>query len=149
MSAPALPHADAPEWKSGRDFLLANYAFDNETVLIGHSSGATQILSVLEALEQPIAKAILVSGFYKVLDEGDISQLMLPEQFDRAKIRNHCKEIILINSDNDPWGCDDAQARPVAEKLGAQFILAQGMGHMGSGTFNDPCLSLPLLLGYC
>ena len=52
---------------------------------------------------------------------------------------------MLKNSDNDPWGCDDKQARPVAEQLEAKFILAEGPGHMGSGSFNQPYREFPLL----
>ena len=50
---------------------------------------------------------------------------MLQDQYDREKIRKNAQEIILINSDNDPRGCTDTQARPVAERLGAQFVLAE------------------------
>lgn len=125
------------------------YEFDQDTVLIGHSAWATAILSILEVLEKPIKKAILVSWFYVPLEKAGRAKLMLQDSYNRAKIQASAGEIILINSDNDPWGCDDIQARPVAEKLGAQFVLAEGMGHMWSDTFDDPCLSLPLLLDYC
>lgn len=70
---------------------------------------------------------------------------MLPESFDWDEIKKHADEIILINSDNDPWGCDDEQARPAAEKLGAKFIFAEGQGHMGSLTYDQPYKAFPLL----
>jgi hypothetical protein len=55
---------------------------------------------------------------------------------------------VLINSDDDPYGCDDTQARLVADSLWAVFVFAEWMGHMWSGYFDDPCEELPLLLPY-
>jgi predicted alpha/beta hydrolase family esterase len=57
---------------------------------------------------------------------------MLQDTYDRQKIAQYAGKIVLINADNDPRGCTDTQARPVAKKLGATFVLAEGMGHMGS-----------------
>lgn len=148
VSVPALPHAEKPNRQERKDFVLAEYTFDAETVLIGHSSGATVILSILEALETPIAKAVLVSGFYTDLGGSDSAMLMLQDSYDREKIADNARDSILINSDNAPRGCTDIQARPVAEKIWAQFVLATWMGHMGSGTFDDPCEELPLVCSY-
>lgn len=146
VSIPALPHAEKPERNVWREYVLAHYALDDTTVLIWHSSGATVILSILESLTQPIAKAVLIAGFFIELDKAWRASLMLQDTYDRQKIAQHAGEIVLINSDNDPRGCTDTQARPVAKKLGATFVLAEGMGHMGSWTFNDPCKKLPLLV---
>ncbi|MFZ2494796.1 MAG: alpha/beta hydrolase, partial [Candidatus Saccharimonadales bacterium] len=94
----------------------------------------------------PVKQVILVSGFYEVIDDEGYSELMLQkEPFDWAAIQKSAKEIVLINSDNDPWGCDDKQARPVAEKLNAKFILAKDQGHIGSGTYNQPYKQFALL----
>ncbi len=71
--------------------------------------------------------------------------MLQDEEYDWEAIKHSAKEIVLINSDNDPWGCDDKQARPVAEKLVATFILAKGQGHMGSATFNQPYREFTLL----
>lgn len=70
---------------------------------------------------------------------------MLPKRFNFKASFQHAKQIILINSDNDPWGCGDEQARPVVEKLGAEFVLAKGQGHMGSNSYNQPYKEFPLL----
>jgi len=93
-----------------------------------------------------VKQVVLVSGFYQSIDDEGFSELMLPaEGFDYDRIRSAADEIVLINSDNDPWGCDDKQARPVAEALGASFVLAKGQGHMGTNAFNQPMPELPLL----
>ncbi len=58
--------------------------------------------------------------------------------YDWKFIKQNVRSMTLINSDNDPWGCDYKQARSVAQKLGAKLVLAKGQGHMGSDSFNQP-----------
>lgn len=148
---PLLPHTEKPNLVESLGFLADNYSYKDigETIFIAHSSACPLLLMFLQYFSQPVKQAVLVSGFYRPLDEnidGGLSLLMLPESdFKFNKIKKAAKEIVLINSDNDPWGCDDKQARPVAETLGAKFILAKGQGHMGSGTFNQPMSEFPLL----
>jgi hypothetical protein len=36
---------------------------------------------------------------------------------------NNIKDIIFINSDNDPWGCDDKEGEYMHEHLGGQLII--------------------------
>jgi predicted alpha/beta hydrolase family esterase len=98
---------------------------------------------MMQFFEVKVRQVVLVSGYY--VPQADGSSSMLPESFDWDAIKSKSAEIILINSDNDPWGCDDKQARPVAEKLNAKFIFAEGQGHMGSLTFNQPYREFPLL----
>ncbi len=141
---PLLPHTDEPELAETSDFVEKYMpAVDEQTIIIGHSSACPLILHMLEAFSAKVAQVILVSGYYVPQTNG--SSGMLPQSFDWDKIRPKATEIILINSDNDPWGCDDKQARPVAEKLGAGFIFAEGQGHMGSGTYNQPYRQFVLL----
>ena len=111
---------------------------DEDAILIGHSSGCPLLLSILQRGSAHIKQAILVGGYYAPID-GVVSGKMIEHiEYDWKKIRSSVDSIVLINSDNDPWGCDNKQARPVADKLGAQFVLAQGEGHMGSGMYHQP-----------
>lgn len=145
---PLLPHTEKPNLVESLGFLADNYNYKDigDTIFIAHSSGCPLLLMFLQYFSQPVKQAVLVSGFYQSIDDEGISELMLPEgDFKYDKIKQAAKEIVLINSDNDPWGCTDVQARPVAEKLGATFILAEGQGHMGSATFNQPMPEFPLL----
>lgn len=141
---PLLPNSDNPELIETRNYIQDHKPeIDEDTVIIGHSSSCPLILHIMQFLEIKLAQVILVSGYYTPQPDGVNS--MLPESFDWDAIKTKASEIILINSDNDPWGCDDKQARPVAEKLGATFIFAEGQGHMGSGTYNQPYREFPLL----
>ena len=136
---PALPNTDSPDLESSMKFIEQNMpSLDEESILIGHSSACPLILSMLQRGSMHIKQVILVGGYYAPI-EGTVSGKMIEkDEYSWAKIQDSADEIILINSDNDPWGCDDVQARPVAEKLNAKFILVMGEGHMGSGTFNQP-----------
>jgi hypothetical protein len=55
------------------------------------------------------------------------------------------KDIIFINSDNDPWECTDIQGRIMFDHLGGTQIVLHGEGHMGSGTFKQPYKDFPLV----
>lgn len=141
---PILPHTDNPNLIETRTFIEQNMpAIDENTIIIGHSSACPLILHMLEFSKVKIGKVILVSGYY--VPQSDGQNAMLPDRFNWDEIRSKASEFVLINSDDDPWGCDDKQARPVAEKLGAKFIFAEGQGHMGSSSYNQPYREFPLL----
>jgi predicted alpha/beta hydrolase family esterase len=143
---PLLPNADKPNLQDALSFLSSNMPdLDEHSVIIGHSSACPLILSLLERLEKPVAKAVLVSGFYQDINDEGYSPLMLQDSYNWQKIKAKAKEIYLLNSDNDPWGCTDQQARPAAQQLQAPLIVMFGQGHMGSGTFNQPYKKLPLV----
>ncbi len=134
---PLLPHTEAPTLEETRNFIEMHMPpVDEQTVIIGHSSACPLILNILESLSATVKQVILVAGYY--IPQSDGQNSMLPKNFDWVTIKTKATEFILINSDNDPWGCDDKQARPVAEKLNAKFIFAERQGHMGSGTYNQP-----------
>lgn len=146
---PQLPNPDRPNLRDSLLFLEEHnnqFSFDKDNIVIGHSSACPLILTWLQYFKTQIRQVILVSGFYQSIDDEGFSELMLQgEEYDWTAIKAAAKEIILINSDNDPWKCDDKQARPVAEKLDAKFILAKGQGHMGSDSFDQPYRDFSLL----
>ncbi len=144
---PLLPHTEKPNLIETRDFIEGTMPpLTEDAIIIGHSSACPVILHLLQFVKVPVKQVVLVAGFYHSIDDEGLSALMLQNgEYDWEVIKRAAKQIVLINSDNDPWGCDDAQARPVAEKLGARFVLAKGQGHMGSGTFNQPYRVFPLL----
>lgn len=144
---PLLPNTDNPNLAETSSFISANMPAPNEdTIIIGHSSACPVIMYLLQYAKTPVKQVILVAGFYQAIGDEGASDAMLPDGgFDWAAIKAAAKEIILINSDNDPWGCDAAQAQPVAKELGAQFVLAAGQGHMGSHTYDQPYKEFPKL----
>lgn len=148
VSTPTLPYPERPERKLWTEFLFKEYTFTSETVVIGHSAGATCILSLIDQLESPIHKAILVAGYAVPLPHIQRTKHMIQDSYDRERMKNNAKEIVFINSDNDPYECHDRQVRSLVERLDATFVFAKWMWHMWSGTYNDRCKELPLLLPY-
>jgi predicted alpha/beta hydrolase family esterase len=145
---PLLPHTEKPKLQETLLFIEEHHNqlhWNREMIIIGHSSACPLILTWLQHFKTKAKQVILVAGFYQSLNDDGYSDLMLPSSFDWDEIKTKSDEFILINSDNDPWGCDDKQARPVAERLGARFILAKDQGHMGSGTFKQPYKEFPRL----
>lgn len=144
---PLLPHTDKPNLEETRNYIEDNMPlFNEDTLIIGHSSACPVVLHLLQFVRVSVKQVILVAGFYQSIDDEGFSELMLQnDDYDWGAIKQAAREIVMINSDNDPWGCDDKQARPIAEKLGAKFILAKDQGHMGSGSFNQPYREFPLL----
>jgi uncharacterized protein len=145
VNIPNLPNTNNPKLIEQRDFLLENFEFDEDTILIGHSSGGPVILAILEKLNIKISKVIIVAGYITKLKTLSDDTKNLKDEFDWSKIKNNCQKFIFINADNDPWGADDKQGKMMQEKLGGKLIVNHE-GHMGSETFNQPYKEIPFLL---
>lgn len=143
---PLLPSTDHPELKETRNYIKQNMpTLDEDSIIIGHSSACPVILDVLQENDLTVKQVILVGGFYEEIDDKGTSARMLPASFDWDRLKPKAQEYILINSDNDPWGCNNVQARKASLKLHGTLIVPAGQGHMGSITFNQPMKEFDLL----
>lgn len=133
---PNLPNADKPiltEWLS-TIFDNKEWLFNSESTMVGHSSGATLILRILEKLSEGIKidKAVLVAG---PLDKGTIKEYqnlkedLTKDIFNFEKIRKSCKEFYLVYSDDDPYDCGERHGKLLQQYLGGQLIVRKGEGH--------------------
>ena len=122
-----------------------DFAFNEESILIGHSAGSPLVLSVLENINTQIHKAILVAGYARPKGEKKDAEHILQKKYNWEEIKNNVKDLIFINSDNDPWGCDHKEGLYMWEHLGGTLILREGEGHMGTETYNQPYTKFPLL----
>jgi len=134
--SPDLPDSNVPmrdKWL-GMIFGNKDWEFNEETIIIGHSAGATCILRILEQLPEGVIinKAILVGG---VVELGTIADFfpykrdMVTAPFDWEKIKRSAKEFTFIASDNDPYQCGIDQAKIMESHLGGKVILKEGQGH--------------------
>lgn len=123
--------------------VLANHKFDDQTVLAGHSAGGPLLLSILENVEAVIPQAILVAGYSHRLPGEEVDPV-LQEKYDWTRIKAHVKDIVFINSVDDPWGCDAEQGRHMFDQLGGTQIVRRD-GHFGSNSYNQPYKQFPLL----
>lgn len=123
--------------------VLKQHTFNEDTLLVGHSAGGPLILAILEHIDVQIAKAILVAGYSEHPDE-QMEDPILQGSYDWQKIKKNVKEIIFVNSTNDPWSCDDKQGRIMFDHLGGtQVVLSDG--HFGSVTKGQVYDEFPLL----
>jgi predicted alpha/beta hydrolase family esterase len=141
---PSLPSSDKPDLAVQLPYCLDNFKYNEESILIGHSSGCPLILSILENLDCKVKLVVLVAGFTPKLKKDPYS--ILQKSYDWERIKNNCEHFVFINSDNDPWRCDDKQGRIMFNKLGGDLIIRHGEGHMGSDSFNQPYKEFPLLV---
>ncbi len=144
---PQLPGADKPNTKAYTDFLLANpdFPFNNETILIGHSSGAVEILSLLQHLPEHVKAeaAYLVSAFKDDLGWDSLIGLF-EEHFDFTKIKTKVDKFIFLHSDNDPY-VPLEHAQYLSEQLGGELIVKTGQGHFNTEA-DEKYVAFPLLL---
>ena len=131
---PQLPHAENPDPKIYTKFLLSNKDFklDKETIIIGHSSGAVEILHLLQNLHAKsiIKAAILVSAFNDDLGWESLSELF-KVPFDFITIKKHCSKFIFLHSDDDPY-CPMEGAEYLMEQTGGDLITFEGQGHFNT-----------------
>lgn len=136
---PNLPQANKPNIKRYNDFLLSqkDFVFDNETVMIGHSSGTVAILGLLQELVDDvfIKKAILVGAFHNNDLHWESLDELFEKPFDFEQIKRHTKQITFIHSDNDPY-IPLEQAEFLAQKVDGELIILEGQGHFN--TVSDP-----------
>lgn len=131
---PQLPYSDTPNAKTYNKFLLANknFTFNDQTILIGHSSGAVSILNLLQELPfgTKIKAAILVSAFKNDLS-WDALENLFPEPFDFDTIKSKCGSFTFIHSDDDPY-CPMEHAEYLASMTGGELIVFEGQGHFNT-----------------
>ncbi len=142
--APLLPNSSSPHIEEWLGVALENGEYNEETVLVGHSAGCPLILSVLENIDVKVKQAVMVAAFFEQLGP-DEKEPILQESYDWEKIATHVAAPFVINSDNDPWGCDVAAGLKLIDKIGGTLIVPHGEGHMGSTSFNQPYKEFPLL----
>ena len=126
---PQLPGAE-PDLKNWLPFILKGDNFNQDTVLIAHSLGAALVLAILEKINVKIKKTILIAGFST--PRGNFKEKMLLTKYNWRIIKSHTNEFIIMNSKNDPWGCDDKQGINIWKHLGGTLILLEKEGHFGS-----------------
>jgi predicted alpha/beta hydrolase family esterase len=145
---PDLPHAEKPNTKRYNEFLLSNkeWQFTDETILIGHSSGAVEILSLLQNLPDgtKVQAAFLVGAFKNDLGEDFLKEMFL-EPYDFPKIKTRSKKFVFIHSDNDPY-CPLDHAEHLANILDGKLIIKKGQKHFSMGTAGPQYKEFPVLL---
>ena len=128
---PQLPNSDKPNAETYNKLLLSNLDFDfnEETIIVGHSSGAVESLSLLQHLPDntKVKEVFLVSAFKDDLGWDALTGLFT-EPFDFEKIKTKAGKFVFLHSDNDPY-VPLEQAQYLAEQVGGELIVKLGQGH--------------------
>ncbi|OGK18581.1 hypothetical protein A3G67_01910 [Candidatus Roizmanbacteria bacterium RIFCSPLOWO2_12_FULL_40_12] len=145
---PDLPQADKPNIQRYNEFLSNQKPFDlnEETILIGHSSGAVAILGFLQDLPDgtKIHAAYLIGSFKDGSNRDDRDELF-EKPFDFEKIKSRADKFVLVHSDDDPF-CPLDHAEFLAEKLGGQLVVIPGQKHFTIDTAGEAYKQFPELL---
>jgi predicted alpha/beta hydrolase family esterase len=133
---PDLPNSDEPNKEDWLKTIFSNseWQFNEDSVIIGHSAGATLILRILEQLpeEEKVEKAILVAGVVELGTKPEFFQYkksLVERPFDWEKIKKSAKEFCFVCSDNDPYQCGADQGKIMQRHLGGELIVKTGEGH--------------------
>ena len=131
---PQLPNSATPNAETYNEFLLSNpdFIFDEETIIIGHSSGAVEILNLLQHLpnDARIKAAYLISAFKDNLGWESLGGLF-KESFDFEKIRAKADKFVFLHSDNDPY-VNLENGKQLSDKLGVKLNFIPQAGHLNA-----------------
>lgn len=128
---PQLPNWSAPSTQIFFKMVAEqNFNFNEETILIGHSSGAVAIMHLLPKLGLPIKAAYLVSPFYTNLGWPALKNLF-DRPFNFEAISQKAEQIFILHSDDDPYVALD-QAQFISEHTGADLTILPGQGHFNT-----------------
>lgn len=105
--------------------------FNQDTILVGHSIGATFILNILERTDTKILSAFLVSGSIGLLGNtvfDSITESFTKDDFNWSKIKSKCKSFHVYHSDNDPY-VPLEKGIEIARNLSVKLTEISGAGH--------------------
>jgi len=127
---PQLPHADQPSLKEWSAFVKQHCPFpiDEQTIIVGHSSGAILALVLAQASAETIGAIVDVSVFHDNSLQWEPNNRLFDVQFDWEAIRKGVRKLLFIHSDNDPY-VPLEQAQYVANNCAAELLLIPGQGH--------------------
>jgi uncharacterized protein len=127
---PQLPHPEQPSLKEEADFVHKNCPFpiDENTLVIGHSSGAILALILAQQNTQPIGAVAAVSVFHDNSLDWDPNTKLFDVDFEWSAIQQNARKLLFVHSDDDPY-VPLEQAQYVADNCHAEIIVIPGQGH--------------------
>lgn len=111
-----------------------NQHIDTESILIGHSIGATFILSILEKRLRPVKGTFFVAGFISSLENEELNKInstFYEKDFDWDTIKKNAGKVFIYGSDNDPY-VSEQKIEELSQKLDAEPIIIEEAGHFNN-----------------
>jgi len=116
-------------------FLQNELKVDENTILVGHSSGAIAAMRLAE--KQRILGSVLVGTYYTDLNiDAEKQSGYFDTPWDWERIKNNQSWTVIFASQNDPW-IPVAEPRFIHEKLDCEYHEYKGDGHFG-GEYYKP-----------
>ena len=128
---PQFPTQDNQNYDSWKKVFSAyEKNIDENTILVGHSVGATFLLKWLEQTKKKVLCCFLVAGFSKPLqnDFDSLVKSFVEKGFDWDKIKKNGNSFYVYYSDNDPY-VKKEQGKFLEKMLNANGLLVHGAGH--------------------
>lgn len=133
VTVPVFPVGDRQNYENWMQVIYPYLSeMNSETVLTGHSIGPAFILGILEQLERPIHKAVLVSGFLGLLGNETfdaVNKTISVREFDWEKIKNNAMNFVMLHGSDDPY-VPTAKAVELGGYLGVTPIMIENGGHL-------------------
>lgn len=131
VQLPQLPNPDAPVEQEQVDYVLESCKFDENTILVGHSLGGGLAMKVLEKLNHPVKKLVLMApvietNFLKKHDPG-FEKRFFDDTFDLTYDYDLVKKLagsVTILSDNKEADKRLSYLKYLADKLAANLYQA-------------------------
>jgi predicted alpha/beta hydrolase family esterase len=131
---PILPSPEHPDTVEMTKYLLSMGWDFNKNLLIGHSSGAVEILYLLQALSEGInvETAVLAGSFEKpVTGMEEQHDKMFVGKLNFEKIKTKASNILFMHGEDDPW-CPLEGAKNLAKKTDGELVAVSKSGHFST-----------------
>jgi len=133
---PQLPDCDRPNRNTYANFLLNGQHDFTDNIVIGHSSGAVEVLNLLMDERMPHVKIAVMVGAWDHgvppgMDPAPFAHLFPPSGFDFAAIKQKADKLAFLHGDDDPY-CPLEQAQYLAKELDAPITVKHEGHHLGS-----------------
>ena len=129
---PGFPTPENQSLEAWMEVLEDYPEIDEDTILIGHSTGAVLILSILEKVEK-VKGTYLISGFTGKLgiEFDELNESFAEKEFDFENIRGSTEEIHVFHSASDPY-VPIEKAEELARNLEASLHLKAEARHFNT-----------------
>src|SRR3989344_70783 len=130
VSARNMPDPDLARKEYWLPFILDELEADENTVAIGHSSGAVAILRLLES--HKLLGTIIIGACYTDLgDQNEKESGYYNDPWQWEKIKKNASWIVQFASQDDPY-IPIKEARYIHEQLSSEYHEYNDEGHFGS-----------------
>lgn len=143
---PSLPENHTPNKETYNRFLKSTDWPFEDSLLIGHSSGATTALNLLSSDWFPrVSKTILVGTFLNErllsdvdwYESGQFDELFQADGYDVGLLKEKSGSFVFLHGSNDPY-CSIDDATMLADRVGGEMVVIQDGLHLSSNRKDLP-----------